>query len=162
MSRRAQVAMTDDEVTAFLAEQRTAHFGTISRDGAPHLTTLWYGLVDGKVAVWTYGKSQKIRNLERDPRITALIESGDAYSELRGVMLRGRASLSSEPEDVMRVAEAVYLANGERFGAVQYQGEALDRGTRDVLGQMSTKRVAIIVEPETVVSWDHRKLGGVY
>lgn len=154
--------MTDDEVAAFLDAHRTVHLATIGPDGAPHLTTLWYGLVDGKVAVWTYAKSQKVKNLERDSRVTALVESGDSYAELRGVQLRGRASVSSDRDTVMRVAEAVYERNAQRFGQVEYQGGGLDRGSREVLEKMSEKRAAIVVEPEHVVSWDHRKLGGTY
>lgn len=154
--------MTDDEQAAFLAEQRTVHVATNGPDGHPHMTTLWYGLHEGKVAFWTYAKSQKVRNLERDDRITALIEAGGSYSELRGVMLRGRAVLLREKADVMAVAERVYEANAERFGNVSYQGGQLDRGTMDVLEAMSAKRVGIMVEPDDVVTWDHRKLGGAY
>ncbi len=154
--------MTPDEVAAFLDDNRTVHMATIGPDGAPHLTTLWYGLVGGRIAVWTYSRSQKVKNLERDPRITALVEGGDSYAELRGVQIRGTASVSGDRDTVMQVAEAVYSRNAERFGDVEYQGEGLDREARGVLEQMSTKRVAIVVEPDDVVSWDHRKLGGVY
>lgn len=162
MSRRDQILMTDAEVASFLDEQRTVHLGTVGPDGAPHLITMWYGLVDGKIAVWTYRKSQKVKNLERDSRITALVESGDSYSTLQGVMIKGRAAMSADTEQVMRVAEALYLRNGDRFGDVQFQGESLDQGTRDALTQMSAKRLAIVIEPDEVVSWDHRKLGGTY
>ena len=172
MSRRDQIAMTPDEVAAFLDENRTAHLATIGPDGAPHLTTLWYGLVDGRIAIWTYRKSQKVKNLERDPRITALVESGDSYAALRGVMITGHAVMSNETADIMRVAEALYLRNGDRFGDVQFpttegsQGgqrpDALDSGTLNVLEHMSAKRTAIIVEPDTIASWDHGKLGGIY
>lgn len=154
--------MTDAEVAAFLDEHRTVHLASIGRDGFPHITTLWYGLVDGRIAVWTYAKSQKVRNLERDPRITALVESGDSYNELRGVMIRGQARLSADRSTVLTVADAVYVRNAPRFGAVEYRGAEVDRGAREALEQMSSKRVAIVVEPDEVVSWDHRKLGGVY
>ena len=154
--------MTDAELAAFLEANRTVHTATIGPDGFPHLTTLWYGMVDGRIAIWTYRKSQKVKNLERDPRMTALVEAGSLYSELKGVMIRGRARLLRDTADVMRVAEAVYARNGDRFGNVEYQGEALDRGTRDALEVMSAKRVAILVDPESIVSWDHNKLGGVY
>ena len=119
-------------------------------------------MLDGKIAMWTYAKSQKVRNLERDPRLTALVEDGDSYAQLRGVMIRGRASMSTEKADVMAVAEKVYAANADRFGDVQYQGGALNRESLDVLEAMSAKRIAIVVEPEDIVSWDHRKLGGGY
>ncbi|MBI2170044.1 MAG: pyridoxamine 5'-phosphate oxidase family protein [Actinobacteria bacterium] len=162
MSRRSQVQMTDEEVAAFLDGNRTVHLATNGPDGFPHLTTLWYGCVDGRIAVWTYRKSQKVRNLERDPRITALVEAGEQYAALRGVMIRGKARMSTERDDVMAAAEAVYQRNGDRFGDVQFQGLEIDRGTRDALELMSTKRIAIVVEPDEIVSWDHRKLGGVY
>lgn len=154
--------MTDDEVAAFLDEHRTVHVATLGAGGAPHLTTLWYGLVDGEVTFWTYASSQKVANLERDPRVAALVEAGDAYSELRGVQLRGRARVSSDHDEVMRTAEAVYVRNADRFGDVEYQGTSVSEGTREVLERMSAKRVAVTVEPEQVVSWDHGKLGSVY
>jgi len=154
--------MTGEEIAAFLEAQRTVQTATNGPDGFPHLTTLWYGLVDGAIAVWTYRKSQKVKNLERDARITALVESGELYSELRGVMIQGTARLLTEVDDVMRVAELVYTRNADRFGATEYRGGSLDRGSREALEHMSAKRVAIVVEPEIVISWDHAKLGGTY
>lgn len=154
--------MTDDEVTAFLDEHRTVQIATLGADGWPHLTTLWYGMVDGELAVWTYRKSQKVRNLERDPRLTALVESGGLYAELRGVMLRGRARMSDHPDVVMQVAQAVYERNAGRFGDVEFKGGTLDQTRVDALQVMSAKRMAVFVEPDEVVTWDHRKLGGLY
>lgn len=163
MSRRDQIQMSEEEIAAFLAANRTVHVATLARDGTPHLTTLWYGLLDGRIVAWTYRKSQKIKNLERDPRITALVESGDTYSSLQGVQIVGRAEMADDPDAVMQVAEAVYVRNADRFGDVEFQGDRVaDAGRRDTLRAMSEKRIAITVEPVHVVSWDHRKLGGVY
>src|SRR4051794_21333074 len=88
MSRRDQIHMSEDEVLAFLAEQRTVTCATNGKDGLPHLMPLWYVVDGGVLQAWTYARSQKVRNLERDPRATLQIEAGDEYQELRGVMLK--------------------------------------------------------------------------
>ncbi len=153
MSRRDQIRMTDDEVRALLETGRSLHVASINRDGTPHLVTMWYALDGGKLAFWTYGKSQKVLNLRRDPRLTVLIETGDAYEELRGVSIAGRATIVDDPAEVIRVGEAVY----ER-----YWGPISSDAVRDGVRAMGSKRAVVVVEPEKVVSWDHRKLGGVY
>jgi PPOX class probable F420-dependent enzyme len=153
MSRRDQIRMTDDEVRAFLESGRSLQVASINRDGTPHLVTMWYAIQGGKVAFWTYGKSQKVLNLRRDPRLTVLVESGDVYEELRGVSIAGRATVVDDPAEVIRVGEAVY----ER-----YWGPITSDAVRDGVRAMGSKRAVIVVEPEKVVSWDHGKLGGAY
>src|SRR6476660_2846876 len=100
MSRRSQITMSDDEVAAFLDEQRTLICATIGRDGWPHLMPLWYVVRDGELWSWTYAKSQKVRNLERDPRCTVQVEAGEAYAELRGVMIKAECELIRDVEEV--------------------------------------------------------------
>ena len=87
MSRRSQITMSDDEVAAFLDEQRTVICATNGRDGWPHLMPLWYVVRDGELWSWTYAKSQKVRNLERDDRVTLQVETGEQYDQLHGVMI---------------------------------------------------------------------------
>ena len=95
-SRRAQIAMTAEEVAAFLDEQRVVTCATLGRDGWPHLMPLWYVVRDGEVWAWTYAKSQKVRNLERDARCTLQVETGDTYDQLRGVMIKAEAVIHRE------------------------------------------------------------------
>lgn len=153
MSRRSEICMNDDEARAFLDEARTVTVASINRDGTPHLVAMWFGRVGDDIAFWTYGKSQKVVNVRRDPRITVMAESGDRYEELRGVSLAGRAEILEDPDEVLRFGEGMY----ER-----YWGPITDDTVRDGIRAMSAKRVVVIVKPDRVVSWDHRKLGGVY
>ena len=139
--------MTEAESAAFLAAGRTIQLATIDRDGRPHLVPMWYAVVDGRLAMWSYAKSQKVLNLRRDPRLTCLVEAGDRYDELRGVSVRGRAKIESDPAVVQRVGEAIY----ER-----HRGPLTDEARAGVAHE-GRKRVAIFVEPERVVSWDHAK-----
>ncbi|HKQ09111.1 MAG TPA: TIGR03618 family F420-dependent PPOX class oxidoreductase [Blastocatellia bacterium] len=150
MSKRKQIEMTDAEVAAFLNERHTMSVATNGRDGCPHLVAMWYGFLDGKPAFWTYGKSQKVRNLERDDRITLMVEDGTTYATLRGVMITGRATVYRDAETVMKVGESVYG---------RYNGPLTDE-TRPLVAHMGRKRVAVCIEVERVVSWDHRKLDG--
>src|SRR5881296_3083809 len=107
--RRDQIKLTAAELERFLAEQRVMSVCTLGSDGWPHVTALWYVMRDGEPWVYTYRKSQKVRNLERDPRATLLVENGHAYEELRGAMLKTRALVHQDTETVMRMAEDLFL-----------------------------------------------------
>ena len=150
MSRREQIKMAPDEVAAFLSEQRIVICATNGPRGWPHLMPLWYVMRDEEVWGWTYAKSQKVRNLERDPRATLQVEDGELYHELRGVMIEARTTIYRDIETVAGVG-AELLA---RFGG----GEAAD----EIVRGQAAKRVGLQFSPERVASWDHRKLGGVY
>ena len=153
MSRRDQIRMTDDEMESFLAEARTLQVASINADGTPHLVPMWFARHGDHLAFWTYGKSQKIVNLRRDPRITVMAEAGKQYEELRGVSISGRARLVDDLDEVLRFGEAIY----ER-----YWGPITDDAIRMGVRAMGAKRVLVVVEPEKTVSWDHSKLGGGY
>ena len=150
MSRRDQIRMTEDEVRAFLHGRHTMNVATIGADGRPHLVAMWYGFVGGAPAFWTYGRSQKVLNLRRDPRVTCLVETGDSYDQLQGVELVGTGVVLEDHDDVMAVGRSVF----ERYTG-PFTDDALP-----VLERMGAKRVAVRVDVERVVSWDHRKLGG--
>ena len=153
-SRRDQIKLTPQEVAAFLAAERVANVASFGPDGWPHLISLWYVMRGADPWVWTYAKSQKVKNLERDDRATALVESGTEYAELKGVMLKTRAHIERDTEKVLDFA-------GELFA--KYQGA--DPGSddmREALRGQAAKRVAIRFEVVEAVSWDHSKIGGVY
>jgi len=151
VSRRDAIKMTPEEVDAFLAEQKTVTCATNGRNGFPHLMPLWYVLRDGRIWAWTYAKSQKVRNLERDPRATLQVESGIEYAELRGVMLRCDVEIHRDVEVVTDFAMEL---------VERYAGGA--EGTRDAFAQQAPKRVALEFVERDRVTWDHRKLGGTY
>jgi general stress protein 26 len=143
MSARERIAMTPDEVQAFLAEERTLTCATVGRDGWPHLMPLWYVVRDGECWAWTYAKSQKVRNLEREARCTIQVEAGLQYRELRGVMMRCAAAIHRDVETVAGVGAEL----AERYG-----GSAAD------MRKQAPKRVALQFITSSVASWDHRKL----
>jgi PPOX class probable F420-dependent enzyme len=151
-SRRDQIRMTEQEMADFLDEQRTMNVATLDPQGRIHLVAMWYAQLDGSWAFWTYGRSQKVLNLRRDPRLTALVESGEKYEELRGVELVGKGRIVEDRERVMAFGRAVF----ER-----YTGPYTDE-VAPVLESMGAKRVLVELDVESVVSWDHRKLGGRY
>ena len=153
MSTRDAVRMSDDEVAAFLADNLKVQVATAGRDGVPHLTTLFYVVDDGRIAFWTYGSSQKIRNLERDPRLSCLVEDGTDYFELRGVSITGKAELVRDTDRIRAIGSAV----ATRMVGADSFNELGDVGRTQVERQV-TKRVGVIVHPEHVASWDHRKL----
>jgi PPOX class probable F420-dependent enzyme len=153
VSRRDQITMSDAEAQAFLEAGRDLQVASINADGTPHLVTMWYVVHDGEVAFWTYSKSQKIVNLRRDPRLTVLVATGEKYEELKGVSIVGRAELVDDRDDVLAYGERIY----ER-----YWGPIDNDVVRDGIRTMGAKRVVVVVKPETVVSWDHSKLGGAY
>jgi PPOX class probable F420-dependent enzyme len=153
VSRRDQIKMTEDEVLAFLDEERTVVCATNGRDGWPHLMPLWFVVRDGRLWSWTYAKSQKVRNLERDPRATLQVEAGVTYEALRGVMLEADVEVHRATEDVAALGVEIF----ER-----YTGGALGDDTRAMIAAQAPKRVALEFVERSRVTWDHRKLGGVY
>ena len=150
---RSAVAMTDDEIASFLASSLKVQVASISIDGTPHLTTLFYVVHDGKIAFWTYEKSQKVRNLDRDPRLTCLVESGTDYFELRGVSVQGTAEVIRDEDRIREIGTKVVVA----MSGVNTFEELGDVG-HDIVEKQVQKRVAIVVTPTKVASWDHSKM----
>jgi PPOX class probable F420-dependent enzyme len=163
VSRRGEIAMSDEEAAAFLAASRTVTCATIARDGRPHLMPLWYVLRDapptssagtgGQLWSWTYAKSQKVRNLERDPRCTLQVEAGHEYGELRGVMLECDAVIHRDLDTVAALGAEI---------AARYGGAALEPELEAAMRAQAAKRVALQFVERRRRSWDHRKLGGTY
>ena len=147
---RAAVRMSEAEVEAFLQGSMKVQVATINPDGSPHLTTLFYVLHEGRIAFWTYASSQKIKNLERDDRITCLVEEGTDYFELRGVSISGHAKLVTDEDEIREI--------GTEVAARMVDGADLGDLGRDRVERQVQKRVAVLVEPAKVASWDHRKM----
>lgn len=153
MSRRDQIRMAQEEIDEFLRGRHTMNVATIGPDGRPHLVAMWYGFFDdGALGFWTYGKSQKIVNLQRDPRMTCLVETGDEYAQLKGVEIVGTGVVLTERDEVMAIGRSVF----ER-----YTGPWSDAAAPAV-EQMGAKRSAVKIEIDKLVTWDHTKLGGTY
>lgn len=153
-SGRDAIRLTEEERRAFLAENIKVQVATIAPDGAPHLTTLFYVLDDeGRIAFWTYGSSQKIANLRRDPRVSCLVEDGQDYGELRGVSITGRAHLVEE-YDAIRALGARVVA---RMAGVADVADLGEFGAQIVDGQ-ARKRVGVVIDADKIASWDHRKM----
>ena len=153
MSRRAQIAMSESEIAAFIKEERVVVVASNGVNGWPHLMPLWYVVRDGCVWAWTYAKSQKVRNLEADARATLQIEAGEEYRELRGVMVEAMVRLHREVDVVAGVGAEIF----ERYGS-----GALGDEFMDAVRAQAAKRDAVEFVARRVASWDHRKLQGVY
>ena len=104
MSRRNEIKLSEEEQRELLESERIVIVSSHGRNGWPHLMPLWYVPRDGEVWIWTYAKSQKVRNLERDPRATLLVETGHEYTELRGVMIEADAAAALQAQAAKRVA----------------------------------------------------------
>jgi nitroimidazol reductase NimA-like FMN-containing flavoprotein (pyridoxamine 5'-phosphate oxidase superfamily) len=179
VSRRAQITMTDAEAAAFLEEERTVTCATVGPRGWPHLMPLWYVLRESpagesaspapptspasptpRIWAWTYGASQKVVNLERDPRVTLQVEAAEAYAELRGVMLECEVVIHRELELVAALGGDILLRNSVPRG--EQPPAELPPEVRDVVAAQAVKRVGLEFVERRRTSWDHRKLGGLY
>lgn len=154
MGTRDAVRMSAEEVAIFLREHLKVQVATVGKDGAPHLSTLFY-IVDeaGRIAFWTYARSQKIRNLERDPRVSCLVEDGDDYFALRGASITGAAEIVRDPDRLRRIGSAVAC----RMAGVADLADLGELGRGEVERQVA-KRVAVVIHPDQVATWDHRKM----
>ncbi|HEX3690680.1 MAG TPA: pyridoxamine 5'-phosphate oxidase family protein [Solirubrobacteraceae bacterium] len=153
MSGREQIQMTDEELGAFLEEQRTIICATNGPRGWPHLMPLWFVVRGQDIWAWTYGKSQKVRNLERDSRATLQIETGDSYDQLRGVMFEATAELYRDTDEVAALGAEILA---------RYAGPGAGVEINDAILAQARKRVGLRFILGRTASWDHRKLGGTY
>src|SRR3954449_1734472 len=155
MSRRDQIKLSEAELAELLDGERVVVVSSLGPRGWPHSMPMWVVPREGEIWIWAYAKSQKVRNLERDPRATLLIETGHEYGELRGAMIEAEAVIHAEPETVIGFAEELTLRYAEGIDSVE--GDA-----RAALEAQAPKRVAIRFRAVRMASWDHRRLGGGY
>jgi PPOX class probable F420-dependent enzyme len=150
MNRRRQIQLSPDEQAAFLREHRKAALATIDKDEYPHVVAMNFLAKDGAFYMTSYAKAQKVVNIRRNPTVGLMIEAGNPYSELRGVMVRGHCEIIEGAEAV----RAAFAAMAQARGATT----ARPRGSVD----SASKRVVLKIIPEKITSWDHSKLGGAY
>jgi PPOX class probable F420-dependent enzyme len=148
---RDAVRMSDDEVAAFLDGAQSLQVATIGKDGAPHLTTVWFLRQGKQILFETYGKSQKVVNLKRDPRIAVLAEDGTTYDRLRGVSINGTARVVEDNPERTALMRDLLDHHFPGQGAAELDAMA---------AKMAEKRIVVVVTPDKTMSWDHTKLGG--
>lgn len=156
LSRRDQITMTTGEIENFLQRRQTVSLASIDTKGKIHLVAMWYGFYEGQIAMWTYGKSQKIMNLRSNPNVTMLIEDGDRYEELRGVEIVGVGRIVEDRPTIEAIGSSIF----DRYVSPDIDGDVAV--LREGFVKSAQKRLGIVVEVEKIVSWDHRKLQGVY
>ena len=155
MSRRDEIRLSDESLRELLEEERVAVVSSLGPRGWPHSMPMWFVTREGQVWVWTYAKSQKVRNLERDQRATVLVETGHEYGELRGVMIEAQAEIHRDFGTVIGFAEELTVRYAEGISSVEGDAKA-------ALEAQAPKRVAIQFRPVRTATWDHRRLGGTY
>jgi hypothetical protein len=158
MSRRDQIKMTDAEIRAFVESRKTITIVSNGVGGYPHPMPMWFARdPDGSIRMATYRTSQKIVNIQRDPRVSLICESGTEYAELKGVVFYGQAELV----DDFNLAVDTLLRAGGRGDGLPADAAAA-KPILDAMRKNAEKRFVIRVKPDRVVSWDHAKLGGTY
>ena len=150
MSPRPNIALTLDEQAAFFRDHHKCALATFDPDGFPHLVAMNFFAKDGAFYMTSYGKAQKVLNIRRNPKVALMVEAGDAYAELHGVMVRGHCEIIEDPGAVT----AAFAARAE----TQSHRAAVTPGA----AASAPKRVVLKIVPHKVTSWDHRKLGGRY
>ena len=149
-NRRHQIQLSPDEQAVFFREHKKAALATIDQDGFPHVVAMNYFARDGVFYMTSYAKAQKVVNIRRNPRVALMVETGDSYGELRGVMVRGRCEILDDPAAVKAAFES------------RAEAQANPSPVNPGAVASAPKRVVLKIVPEKVISWDHRKLGGRY
>lgn len=156
---RKDITMSQSEMDEFLAQGHTLQVSSIDADGYPHIAPMWYVIESGKIVFRSFTKSQKIVNLQRDPKLSVLIEVGEDYDELKGLMIRGTATLVADPAYVLKIYGGLAAKYAMIGGKPQeLTGDKLE----SAFGRFASKNTAVVVEPVKIATWDHRKLGGSY
>ena len=157
MSRRDQIKLSDEEIAEYLHSSRTIILVSNGKNGFPHPMPMWYLQdEDGRILMTTFRKSQKTFNLKRDPRVALLVESGDNYAELKSVLIEATAEII---DDLETTIDTMFKLSVHRGEATADQEEAMKDALRNGVGK---KRLVIRFHPESIMSWDHNKLAGVY
>ncbi len=152
-SRRSSIALTQEEQEQFLKDGWTIQIASVGHKGYPHLVAMWYVVDNGMVTFTTFGKSQKILNLKRNPKITAMLESGRAYNELKGLVIEGTGEIDEDNAETARIMALV---------GSKYNGVPVPTDTSEARLKAASKRVVVRIKPDDIYSWDHTKLGGRY
>ncbi|HEX7994531.1 MAG TPA: pyridoxamine 5'-phosphate oxidase family protein [Streptosporangiaceae bacterium] len=164
MKQRDRVAMTAQEAADFLAAGRKVQLATNGQDGFPHLVTMYYVMTGAQITFWTYRRSQKALNLDRDPRISCLVEDGEEYFDLRGVLVQGVVRRIEDPQEIAAIGRQITAVVGTASTSTASTGTAAEGPGADALTQYvehaARKRWGYLVEPDRVISWDHSKLIG--
>ena len=146
--------MGADEIAAYLAGQRTATLASIGPTGFPHQVAMWFVPEPGRVVMWAYRRSQKVVNLKRNPRASFLVQDGETYDRLRGVVLQGEVELVHDTPAVLEIGNALHARYGGAYGD---DPDAY----RAVIAQQAPKRVGLGLRMEHIFSWDFGKLPGL-
>ena len=152
-NRRDTISMDEEEAWKFIESQKTVQVSSINKDGSPHLVPMWFFVSDKKIILVSYTKSQKIRNLRRNPKIAILFEDGEEYESLRGVSINADASLVDDADEVQSMEKKLITRN-------QAGQQAAD--VEEIIRKSRSKKTAIVITPARIISWDHRKLDVSY
>lgn len=152
-SRRGLISFTDEERDQYLKDGWTLQVASMGPKGYIHLVAMWYVLDGGDLCFTTFRKSQKILNLQRNPKMTCMLESGKKYQELKGLVIEADAIIEDDPQQTARIMAMV----GEKYNGIPAPME-----TPEAALKVASKRVVVRIRPKTIYSWDHTKLGGVY
>jgi len=155
VSRRDQIKLTPSEQSELLDSERVVIVSSFGPRGWPHSMPMWFTVRDGDIWIWTYAKSQKVKNLERDPRATLLVEAGHEYQELRGIQIEAEAEIIRDTDQVFEFGKELTVRYADGI-------DELGEDAAAALQAQAPKRVAIHFRPVRTASWDHRKLGGTY
>ena len=154
-SRRRMAAMSPEEIRLYLSTQTRIIVATNGPRGLPHAVPMEYGLDDeGHILITSFRKSQKILNLERDPRATLLVESGETYAQLKSVMAYANAEIIYDRDDVARIMKLISVN--------KMLSDSLTQSMNEQIQTSLTKRAVVRFAPFRYVTWDHSKLGGFY
>lgn len=149
---RPDLSMSSQAIHEFLRGPHVGVLSTIDRHGWPHSVGIYYAVDGDDLRMWVYGKSQKVVNVERDPRCSLLVEAGEPYIDLKGVLVRGEARIERDADAVYALGRAIY----ERY-FYERTGTPLDQGPDERIRKQSQKRVCLVLTPARTASWDHAK-----
>ena len=153
MKRRNEIAMTDAERNAYLREAGSMALATIDQEGYPHLVAMSFMVEDGVIYMTSFTKAQKVVNIRRNSKVAVMVDSGEVYAELKGVMIRGDCELIEDPNQVFEKIKQIR----------EFQNRTVNPSEDAVLKERAQKRIILKITPRKISSWDHTKLPpGVY
>ena len=145
------VRLSADEAWAVLEGAHTGIFTTLSRDGVPISTPVWFVVLDRTVCLAAPSRTKKIARLRHDPRASFLVEAGERWVELEAVHLTGRVEFVEDPEDMARIDAAL----DAKYAPFRADRSAMPAPTQQHYAGRTFLR---LVPDGRILSWDNRRI----
>lgn len=137
--------LSPEALEALLAQPLIARMGTVSRGERPHVVPVWFLWEGGSLWICAFRSTRKVRDLERNPHLSVLVDVAESGVDFRAVLFEGRAELVTQPPGlVQEISTRIYT---------RYLGEAGAQAPDPQSWIHDPENLLIRLAPEKTYTW---------